>query len=226
MTNKQWSQSWKSSKKAAKQKKFRENAPQHQKKSFVKAKLNDDLRERVGTSTLPVRQGDRCKIMRGDFKRETGEVSTVDYNDYKLKIEGVKREKVDGSDVKVAVDPSNVILTRLELEDERRLRNYELEEEDKEDIMVHREEEEEDSEEETEVSEGEEKDEELEEEVTEDSDEEPKRDMPNYDQLVDDTISNVKEEVKEMSDPDYQKLLQAEKNNKNRKTLVEWLEGR
>lgn len=46
-----------------------------------------------------------------------------------------------------------------------------------------------------------------------------------YEELADNTISDVKDEV-EGRDIDFQKLLEAEKNNKDRKTLKEWLQSR
>ncbi len=45
-----------------------------------------------------------------------------------------------------------------------------------------------------------------------------------YEELVNDNISDVKEKVKE-NDLNYEKLLEAEKNNRNRKTLIEWIEN-
>lgn len=46
-----------------------------------------------------------------------------------------------------------------------------------------------------------------------------------YDELVDETISYIKD-LSDETDLDYEKLLEAEKANKNRKTLISWLETR
>lgn len=46
-----------------------------------------------------------------------------------------------------------------------------------------------------------------------------------YQELADDNISNVKEKIKG-NDLDYEKLLEAEKNKRNRKTLIEWIESK
>jgi small subunit ribosomal protein S3 len=46
-----------------------------------------------------------------------------------------------------------------------------------------------------------------------------------YEELVDETISYIKD-LSEEEDLDYEALLEAEKDNKNRKTLVSWLETR
>jgi small subunit ribosomal protein S24e len=46
-----------------------------------------------------------------------------------------------------------------------------------------------------------------------------------YDEIVDNTISDAKEELQDLDDPDYGAALEAEKDNKNRTTFVEWLES-
>ena len=45
-----------------------------------------------------------------------------------------------------------------------------------------------------------------------------------YDKIVDGTIGEVKENVGELDDPDFEALIEAEKSGKDRKTLKEWLE--
>ena len=47
-----------------------------------------------------------------------------------------------------------------------------------------------------------------------------------YVEAVSGTITEAKEAIEEMEDPDLEKALQAEKQNKSRKTLVEWIEER
>lgn len=62
--------------------------------------------------------------------------------------------------------------------------------------------------------------EEVEEEVTE-AEEEIEGGI-DYQELSSQTISDIKEKAKELN-PNYQKLLEVEKENKNRKTLIKWL---
>lgn len=48
---------------------------------------------------------------------------------------------------------------------------------------------------------------------------------PDYEEIVNEhTVDEVKEEVDEMEEPDYGKMLEIEKENKGRKTLVDYLE--
>lgn len=85
-------------------------------------------------------------------------------------------------------------------------------------------EEEEPEEEELEKEEEEEKAEsEKEEEVEEEPEEEAEE--IDYGSLADQNISDIKEKAEEL-ELDYQKLLDAEKDNKDRKTLKEWLESK
>jgi len=146
----EWSTNWKSSSKASKQRKHRENAPYHQRKKFLNARLADDVREKIGTKTLPVREGDKAEIMRGEWTDATGQIEEVDYDDKKLLISGVETERVDTSDARIPIDPSNVRIIKLDLEDERRIEKYDVSESDRQEIQVEDEEEAEDQDEETE----------------------------------------------------------------------------
>lgn len=47
-----------------------------------------------------------------------------------------------------------------------------------------------------------------------------------YEEAVSGTVSEAKEAIKEMESPDYEELLEAEKINKDRKGLKNWLESR
>lgn len=51
-------------------------------------------------------------------------------------------------------------------------------------------------------------------------------DETDYSEVVDGTISDVKDRVTDLEDPDYEALIEAEEAGKDRKTLKEWLENR
>lgn len=208
-----WSKHWKNSKKPRKQRKYQANAPHHQQKQFLNAGLSDNLTDKVGTNTLPVRTGDHVKVLRGDFSGKQGEVSDVNRETHKLYVEGISRETVSGSKTQIAVDPSNVMLTQLNLDDDQRIAKYDLSEADKEEIRAETAEVEEAEEEEAET-EGE-----SEQEDTDSSE------SVDYEALVEENVDDVKDRVRD-SDLDAEKVLAAEKENKNRSTLVDWLENR
>jgi len=58
--------------------------------------------------------------MRGDYKGFEGKVTRVDRGEYRIFVEGVTREKVDGSTALIPIHPSKVMITRLNLDDKWR----------------------------------------------------------------------------------------------------------
>ena len=109
-----------SSSQPRKQRKRAYNIPLHKKKSLLSAKLAPELAGSYGKRSLPVREGDQVEVIRGEFYGTRGAVSKVDRRNAKLAIDNVTREKVDGSKVHQPVHPSNVMITKLNLDDEKR----------------------------------------------------------------------------------------------------------
>ena len=113
--------SWKRSRNARKQRKFRALAPLHLKHKLLSANLSKDLRKKYTRRSFPLRKNDTVKIMRGQFSGKTGNVLIVNVNKAKIYIEGIQRSKRDGTKVNVPLDPSNVQITTLILDDKKRL---------------------------------------------------------------------------------------------------------
>lgn len=67
-----------------------------------------------------MRTGDTVKVMRGDNKGFEGKITRVDRRKYRVYVEGLTREKVDGSAIFVPVHPSKVMITNLNLDDKWR----------------------------------------------------------------------------------------------------------
>ena len=111
------------SKQPRKQRKALYNAPAHARGKYLSASLSKDLREKVGTKSLPVKAGDKVRVLRGDFKGHEGEVLTVDYGSYKVTIEEVTLSKPDGTAVFLPVDPSNLMIIDANTKDDRRIKN-------------------------------------------------------------------------------------------------------
>ena len=106
-----------------KQRKARYNAPAHARGKYLSASLSKDLREKVGTKSLPVKAGDKVRVLRGDFKGHEGEILDVDYNSYKVTIEDVTLSKSDGTAIFLPVDPSNLMIIDADTKDDRRIKN-------------------------------------------------------------------------------------------------------
>jgi large subunit ribosomal protein L24 len=106
--------------KPAKQRKFLYNAPAHLRHRLFTASLTSELRASQGIRNLPVRSGDTVQIMRGDHKGFEGKVSRIDVAKYRIFVEGLTREKVDGTTIFVPIHPSKVMITKLNLDDKWR----------------------------------------------------------------------------------------------------------
>ncbi len=100
-----------------KQRKMFFNAPAHLRHKFMAAPLSSELISSKGVRALPVRKGDTVRILRGDNKGFEGKVSRVDVSAYRIYIEGLTREKVDGTNIFVSVHPSKVQIRNLNLDD-------------------------------------------------------------------------------------------------------------
>ena len=108
------------SKKPRKQRKWLANAPLNKRRKMMGARLSDDLREKYKRKSLPVRKGDTVKVMRGEFKGTSGEVTSLNLKSYKIYVSGITIKKANARDVERPINPSNVMITGLFLEDKER----------------------------------------------------------------------------------------------------------
>ena len=145
--------------KPSKQRKRLFTAPLHVRYKILSAPLAPELREKYGFRSLPVRVGDKVQVTRGDFKGFEGKILSVDRKKFRIAIEGITREKVDGTTINVPIHPSKVMITELNLDDKWRRKIIERKSKAKEELKRRKEEEEKVKEEE--------KIEEIEEEETE-----------------------------------------------------------
>ena len=120
--NKDFSKSWKGSKKPSKQRKYLRNAPLHIKQKIMKCNLSKELKKEYGLRSIKVRTGDTVKLMRGMFKGKVEKVKKVLRRNYKLLIENITIEKKDGTKVDYPVHYSNVQLIKLDLTDAKRIK--------------------------------------------------------------------------------------------------------
>ncbi len=114
--------------KPSKQRKRLYNAPLHRRGKILSAHLSSELRESHNTRAVPVRTGDTVRILRGDYVGFEGKVLRVDKGRYKIFIEGINREKADGTSILIPIHPSKVEVVRLDLDDKWRARMLERKE--------------------------------------------------------------------------------------------------
>lgn len=103
-----------------KQRKMLFCAPLHARHSRFSAPLSPSLRTSRHIRTVPVRAGDTVRIVRGDRKGSEGKVTKIDHRKYRIFIEGITREKIDGTAIRVPIHPSKVVITNLNLDDKWR----------------------------------------------------------------------------------------------------------
>lgn len=106
--------------KPGKQRKRLYQAPYHIRGKILSAHLSSELQETYKTRSLPIRKGDTVRIFRGDYKGVEGKVMRIDRKRYRIFIEGITREKADGTTVLVPIHPSKVEIIRLNLDDKLR----------------------------------------------------------------------------------------------------------
>ncbi len=117
---KEFSKNWKASKQPRKQRKYLANAPLHIRKKFVSVNLSKELRKKYGKRNIPVKKEDIIKIMRGKFKGKRGKITHVNLKISKVTVEGIQIKKQDGSKIDVKMQPSNLQIVELNLEDKKR----------------------------------------------------------------------------------------------------------
>jgi large subunit ribosomal protein L24 len=112
--------SWKSSRKPGKQRKYRTGAPIHIKQKLVKVHLARDIRKKYGKRSIGVRKGDKVKVFIGQFRKHEGKVERVNVKNTKVYITGVEFPKRDGTKRQYGINPSNLMITELNMEDKMR----------------------------------------------------------------------------------------------------------
>jgi large subunit ribosomal protein L24 len=103
-----------------KQRLARYNAPHHIARKQMASHLSEELLLKYNRRSMTVITGDEVKLLRGDHKGKSGKIVGVDVTVRKVVVEGVTNKKADGTEVPLPVDPSNLLIVKLNLEDKRR----------------------------------------------------------------------------------------------------------
>jgi len=86
----------------------------------MSSSLSKELRGKYNTRSIPVRKDDEVRIVRGKYKGREGKVTQVYRKKWVIHIDRVQRDKSNGSSVPIGVHPSNVVVTSLKLDKDRR----------------------------------------------------------------------------------------------------------
>jgi large subunit ribosomal protein L24 len=109
-----------SSKSPGKQRRRIYKSPIHSHKKMLKCRLDEFLQEEYGLRSLVVKKGDLVRVMRGQFRDTEGKVVRVDYGAIRVYLESATTTKADGKEAQIPVHPSNIMLVKLELDDDRK----------------------------------------------------------------------------------------------------------
>merc|ERR1711981_1190993 len=95
-------------------------APSSVRRKIMSAHLNKTLSNKYHVKSMPIRKDDEVIVVRGSHRGREGKVIQVYRKKYVIHIERVTREKSNGSTVNVGIHPSNVSITKLKLDKDRR----------------------------------------------------------------------------------------------------------
>ena len=110
-----------------KQRKLLYNAPQHLKRKWIAAHLEENLILKYDKRAIPVIKGDTVKVIRGSFKGYEDKIAGVNVKKRTLNIEGITMSKADGNKIAKPIHHSNVLITKLNLTDKWRRKKLERE---------------------------------------------------------------------------------------------------
>merc|ERR1711964_815324 len=95
-------------------------APSSVRRKIMSAHLNKELSNKHHVRSMPIRKDDEVIVVRGSHRGREGKVIQVYRKKYVIHIERVTIEKSNGSTVNVGIHPSNVSITKLKLDKDRR----------------------------------------------------------------------------------------------------------
>ncbi|KAF2075685.1 hypothetical protein CYY_002998 [Polysphondylium violaceum] len=86
----------------------------------MSAALSHDLRAKYNVRSLPIRKDDEVRVVMGDNKNTEGKVIACYRKKYVIHIEKLVANKVNGNTAQIGIHPSNVIITKLKLDKDRK----------------------------------------------------------------------------------------------------------
>ncbi|GLB34814.1 putative 60S ribosomal protein [Lyophyllum shimeji] len=96
------------------------SAPSSIRRKIMSSSLSRELRGKYNTRSIPVRKDDEVRIVRGKYKGREGKVTQVYRKKWVIHVDRVQRDKSNGATVPIGIHPSNVIITNIKLDKDRR----------------------------------------------------------------------------------------------------------
>jgi large subunit ribosomal protein L26e len=95
------------------------SAPSHLRYKLLSANLSRELRQKYGVKSMPIRRDDEVTVVRGSSKDAKGKVSQVYRKKWALYIEKLTKSRTNGATIRIPINPSNVVITKLKLTPDR-----------------------------------------------------------------------------------------------------------
>lgn len=89
-------------------------------RKLMSANLSKELRARHGVRSMPIRKDDEVLIVRGIYKAREGKVTACFRKKFVVHVERITREKVNGVQVQVGIPASNLVITKLKMDKDRK----------------------------------------------------------------------------------------------------------
>ncbi|KAJ3732315.1 60S ribosomal protein L26 [Lentinula guzmanii] len=96
------------------------SAPSSIRRKIMSSALSKELRAKYSARSLPVRKDDEVRIVRGKYKGREGKVTQVYRKKWVIHVERVQRDKSNGATSPIGIHPSNVVITTIKLDKDRR----------------------------------------------------------------------------------------------------------
>ena len=109
-----------SSKSPRKQRRLIYKSPLHTHKKMLKCRLDEFLREEYAMRALVPKKGDLVRIMRGQFRDTEGKIVGIDYSKIRVYVDSATSTKADGKEVQIPMHASNLMIVKLDLDDDRK----------------------------------------------------------------------------------------------------------
>jgi len=90
-------------------------------RKIMSANLSKELQVRHGVRSMPIRKDDEVIITRGMYKTREGKVIACFRKKFVVHIERITREKVNGTSVPVGISASNLTITKLKMDKDRKI---------------------------------------------------------------------------------------------------------
>jgi len=96
------------------------SAPSSIRRKIMSSALSKELRGKHNTRSLPIRKDDEVRIVRGKYKGREGKVTQVYRKKWVIHVDRVQRDKSNGATTPIGIHPSNVVITTIKLDKDRR----------------------------------------------------------------------------------------------------------